>query len=417
MTIRQMSAGMILCVVIAGAAAQAQPAGTIPLTLDELLTAARERAPSLQAARAELEVADAEIRVAGVLPNPSLEYEVAATARGEDHFAGGQHELRVAQPLLLFGQRGARMRTAEGARDAARARFEAQWQSLAASLRMTFTELHLAQVRHALEEAQLRDLEGAMEVVRQRVEAGVAARYDLVRLEVAAASVAADVDALRAEQVALGASLAAQVGRAGEVVVAQGGLPEVDLPRRSLQQWVEDSPAVRAAQAEVVTTERQMAQLRRERMPVPAVGLGAVMSRSPFGGAAVASLSLDLPVLDFGGAALQAASAEVRAAKLRGEAVRSEVAARLTSAMGEWQAREEALTRFEREALPRLQTVREMAEEAYRAGTVGILELLDAIGALKDLQVRHAELRAAVALAQLSALEAAGGAAPPLGHL
>jgi cobalt-zinc-cadmium efflux system outer membrane protein len=71
-------------------------------------------------------------------------------------------------------------------------------------------------------------------------------------------------------------------------------------------------------------------------------------------------------------------------------------------------ARRAQLEAFERDVMQHLVDLRRMAEDAYRGGQGGILELLDAEGAITDAELRHVDLLAQVVAAEVDVQAAAG---------
>ena len=57
-------------------------------------------------------------------------------------------------------------------------------------------------------------------------------------------------------------------------------------------------------------------------------------------------------------------------------------------------------------------SLRQMSEDAYRAGSAEILELLDAMRSLKEIEVTHVQQRESVKLAEEQLVSAAGLDAP-----
>ncbi|MFN3791171.1 TolC family protein [Massilia sp.] len=85
------------------------------LTLADAVARARGQAPQLQSANAALRAADANVRLSGLRPNPTLSVE-AENVMGSGRysgFGGGEKTVSLSMPLELGGKRGARLRVAQ----------------------------------------------------------------------------------------------------------------------------------------------------------------------------------------------------------------------------------------------------------------------------------------------------------------
>jgi cobalt-zinc-cadmium efflux system outer membrane protein len=111
------------------------------LSLDEAVTQAREREPSLRAARSEIEIARGMRVQAGLRPSPSFSFERREEPAGTDN----QTTLEVEWPLDLF-RSGGRVAVAERELTATELRIADRERLLAADVRMRFGEV-LAAVR------------------------------------------------------------------------------------------------------------------------------------------------------------------------------------------------------------------------------------------------------------------------------
>jgi outer membrane protein, heavy metal efflux system len=170
------------------------------LGLNEAIALAREREPSLQAARADVDVARGQRRQGELRPNPSLTFENRQEPGGTDHLVS----VGVEWPLDLFRRRG---RVLTGDREIAVA------ESLAADRERTLVAdvvLHYGRAVAAVREAQVAaDLAATVEAhataMRTRAEAGAAPRLeaDLLRVEARRLQAQRDLAEGRAERAVL----------------------------------------------------------------------------------------------------------------------------------------------------------------------------------------------------------------------
>lgn len=398
-------AWLLLCLAAlapARAAAQGTPA---EVTLDELLDLVRERSPSARALRAGVSVADAEVDLAGVYPNPELGYLFMGRFDGSNQAINGtQHQAWIDVPLLIAGQNDARRAAAAGAARAERAELEVSLLALEVEARRAFIGLLAAQERVARLASARGELDTLMGVVRERAGAGAQSRYDETRMALEIARVEADLATARADVVEAQTRLAALAGRPGWQPRADGRLEAL----RREAAGAATPPAVLAMEARVRAAELDVERAERERVPELRLGVGSYLTTDPDSSSLVAGLTIPLPIFDPGDAAVGRARAARDAAEEARVATEAGARARVTGMRAAVRARQVALERFESEALGRLPEIQAMAEASYRLGASGVFELLDTFGARFELELRRIELLEALALAEVELLLVTG---------
>ena len=375
------------------------------VTVEQVVRFAREESPVARALRAELGVADAEIDLAGVYPNPVLAYAGFGRFDGSANAINGtQHQLWFDVPLLLAGQHDARRAVAAAAALTARAEADAALLDLEVDVRRAFLDLLTAQEREARLASARDELADLRRVVEQRAGAGAQSQYDSMRIAVEMARVQAVLAVTTADLRAASTRLAALVGRSGWSPRAQGSL-DVGLRAPGA---IDDIPAVRAARARVVEAERDVDRAERERVPEVRLGAGAYFTTDGDSSSAFLGLAIPLPVFDTGEAAVRQAQAARASAQEAQRATVALVEARLEGALSVLEARRAALATFDADTFARLPELQQMAEDAYRLGASGVFELLDAFGARLDVQLARIELQMTIVSAEIDVLEVAG---------
>ena len=166
------------------------------LTLAALLRLVAERSPRLAAERAGIDAAEAERVTAGAIPNPTISLGGGRPNGGVPNSvidAGRQKQATIELPVLIAGQRGARVEAAEQGVLGARARVAQAASELSLRAAELFAGLQAAQERAAvLAEAQ-GEIERAAALVSGRLDSGMASRYDLARVEMEVAYRAQDL--------------------------------------------------------------------------------------------------------------------------------------------------------------------------------------------------------------------------------
>jgi len=388
------------CAVIASSV-RAQESTPLPerLTLPVLLKLVAERSPRLAAERVAIDAAAADRISASALPNPTLSYGRFKPASGANTLFDGsrQQQVTVDMPLLIANQRGSRIEAAEQAITAARAHVDLAGAELGVRAAETFIGLQAAQERVAVLEAALAEVQRLNTVVAGRLASGMASRYELTRLEVERAALAARLDDARIERTSRAAGLAALLGVADWRPTAIGeprpaGLPAAATAWRSA--LAEGNAQILAGRRDEDSALAALRRAERERIPVPVLSLGRQWTSEPFGAANFVGLSTEIPLLDRRLGPVAKAEAELRAAKLRREATEAEVGAELARLLQTLSQRQAALAQYEREIGARISDLREMAEAFYQLGRGSVLELLDAARSRLDSSLAGAELRA-----------------------
>ena len=410
---------VLVAVTLSARGAETETGLRLPDTVDlqTVLRVAREVSPRLELERQSIEQARADRITAGVYPNPTVTLGRAQQGGGQPTVFSGsaQQDAAFELPLLIAGQRAARIERAEREIEAARARVNAGASTLAGEAGAAFVALLAAQEKAALLSASATDIARLRDIVAGRESSGAASRYDVARLDVEMGSLRARLEDARAEIVDRSGNLAALLGLPGWRPTADGALAPMAFRGAAPGPPAEralNAPASIAAAREQATAESAIEVARRERWPVPAVSVGRTWTNDPYGAANRLGVTVELPVFDTRRGPLARAQADAHAATLRRNLVTAELAAnmqRLDNVIG---ARQAALERFEQDAGARLPALRQMAEDAYRLGRGSILELLDATRSRYELQQIRIDLVAALAEAQVR-LAALTGALDP----
>lgn len=418
---RARSPGRMLAVALVSACAVvpavAQPvAGALPAEVDlpAVLRLAREASPRLAVEREAVAAAEARRITAGALPNPRIGVAHARRGGGAPTVfdARRQTDTAIEFPLLVAGQRRARVEAAERWIDTAHARVRAGENALAEEVAVVFVAVLAAEARVAHAREAIARVERIVGIVAAREATGLASRYDLARVEVELAA----AEARLAEQIAdrldaLGA-LAVLLGVPGWRPQPAGALEPIALgavPSRAAEMRERDPhPAIVAARREESAAAAAVEVARRERWPVPSVGVGRLYTNAPYGEANYIGLSVELPIFDTRRGPLDEARAEARASGLRRSLVEAQVGASLERHAALVAQRHAALERYDREAGARLPALEQMAEDAYRFGRSTILEWLDATRTRTEQRLLRVDLLAALAEAQLRSLAARG---------
>ena len=398
---------------LAPARAEERAAAPDVVDLPVLLRLVRDASPRLAVERQAIAGAEAGRITAEAYPNPTLSFGQFRQSGGQATIFEGsrQSQANLEVPVLIAGQRGARIERAEREIEAARARVASGASSLAAETGAAYVALLAAQEKVALLSAANEELVRLRNIVAGREASGMASKYDLARLDVELGGARAKLDEAKAEVADRAGNLAALLGLRDWRPRAAGPFSPLELNADALakpRDRAPTSPATVAATREEAAAKSAIEVARRERWPTPSVVAGRAWTSDPFGAANYLGLSVEIPILDTRRGPLAKAEADAITATLRRELAQAEVGANLERLANVIAARQSALQRFEQEAALRLPALQQMAEDAYRLGRGSILELLDSTRSRYELQQARIELVAALYEAQLRFLATSG---------
>jgi len=395
----------VVCAALAAAVLPASAgAQTLLLTESQALARLSAESPRVQAVRAAVDVARADVLSAARWPNPRVTFNREAVAGVTENM------VMVAQLLPVAGRRRFELSAASARVEAATSRADDAVRRFRADLRLAFTDLWAAQARErelARSRDQLREL---ADVIGRRETAGEAAGFDRLRAEREVIDVEADRAAAAIERAQAQGILASYFSAAPVVDVIDASRPE---PSSAVEARL---PPVDELMATAERMRGEFAALQREldaaafleqaaarrRVPEPEIVGGTKSSNAGTGDlGSIVSVHVNVPLFDRGGP--ERASAQARAAQLRAEAetlrlsVRTQIAA--------WRAavleRRAIASNYRAASAAAAEQVGRIAQVSYEAGEGSILELLDAYRTTSTARVRQAALDAAVREAEI----------------
>lgn len=373
--------------------------GARPLRLPELLEEVSARAPILAARAEAIRAAEAGVGVAGAWEDPTVSV-MGEELGGSGSTMPGEEELMpmfsygLRVPLNLFGRRGlakqaASARVAARRADHRRADWDGRSQAVAA-----FYELWMTEEMDAVLGRQLSLLAGMRDAAKARYAAGLMmGHHDFLRAQAESARMEAERASLADEREALVTMLNVLRGAAPESPLGSPELPE-RAPLPPLAELLAAAPrrpeleAMRAMEAEA-GAQRELAR----RMYLPMVmASGAYEHRlgeAPDSLAGELAFTVPLFFWDRQRHEVEMAEAMERGAAREREAMAAMTDAELRMAWSRARAAERGLAALEETALPRLRETVQSAEAEYRSGAGGLLPLLEAAMAQKELEGRR----------------------------
>ena len=371
----------------------------------------RDASPRLAAERPQIDAARGDLVTARALPNPTVAYDGGTLVDGANVNGVWQHEATIAAPLPITGVRAARVAAAEKQVQVAEGAVRARYAELALSARKLFVSLLAAESREQVLENAHRDAEHLRDIVAGRVRAGEAREYDGLRI-------ATEAELMESKAADARAEVLDHAGELGKLLGFPSWRPHALGALRPLGAAVDayaDPHVMEESRASLALAKRQeeaaaaaVEVARRERWPLPVVNLGVAETRRDASTSVVGGVSVEVPLFDRGQGKVARSLAEADAAAAARRVAVAEAGAELGRATRVLAERRAALAAFDRDVVDRLPTLRRMAEDAYRLGQGGIVELLDATQARTEAELAGVALVESVLEAEVDVLGAAG---------
>jgi cobalt-zinc-cadmium efflux system outer membrane protein len=381
--------------------------GASRLTIEELQQAGLKANGLVQAARSQVDMAEAGVVAARAYPNPNVAIKVGPQSKRVPASITGPandyREVNVTQPIENPLFRSARINSAEAMVGARQASLDQVRADLAAQLRVRAYELLLRQ-EQAQMEASIFDL---MREIQRRIKVGVevgeTARFELIR---------ADTEVLSAENRKEAARLSAERARVALIQLAPGALQSGFEISASLNDPVE-FPPLETLREEIVRSNPEIQRLEAEQNSasqridqekasvLPRVNILYENYTDAQFSTNVAGVNLEIPIFYRRRGEIDTAIYDSARIRETLEYRRFEIGQLLELA---WQAKEIARRRiemFEGGIVKEAQLALDIAQTAYRLGERGFIEVLDTQrilrGVLAELLQARFELQSAAA--------------------
>lgn len=373
-----------LAATVCASSAQAQtsppPTAQDGLTLEQALDLAGANAPGMGAAGAGVRAAEAQRRVAGLRPNPSVNVEVENALGTGDYSGvrGAETTVGMSLPIELGGKRSARIAVADT--QTARAQLAVMVARADLRLRVTqaYNEAAGSERRLLIARDQQRIATEGLRAANVRVRAGRASPLEEQRADVA--RINADTALAQAERaVTLGrANLARLVGRdAGALDLGWFDKVAAGVGPR-LPATPDGTLALAAAEADVTTANAQVRLARSQRVPDLTLSAGARRLEATNDVAAVFGVSLPIPLFNNGRASIDAARAQRDQADALRRVALFDAQQAIATAETDLANAEANARAANGPALAAAQEAARIARIGYREGKFGQLDLLEA---------------------------------------
>jgi outer membrane protein, heavy metal efflux system len=358
-------------------------------TLERVMTLARNRAPEIIAARAEVEASRATSVGARVSPllNPYLEV-IAERGKGvtQDVYLTAQAHT----PIEVAGQRGRRIAEAESFVDWHSAALEQLQAQVSGAVVRRYGECLAWAARYETLAELLASAGTEATVLGARRDAGDATERDAQLAEVERARIAVQVEETRASLATALNEMARLTGRRFLAPATTQLFPQFNLPG-AVTSLSRTAPTVQTAEAEARYHARLDERLGRESVPPISVILQA--GRGDLGETRLgAGLAWSLPIFRYNQGERARAQAERARAQIVASAHRNSITQRLAAIAEEGMYLRTAVSRLDREAIPAATLATESATRMQRAGKTDLLSVVVARRDLYMLRLRRLEI-------------------------
>lgn len=374
------------------------PSGTI--ALGDALDAALHGNPELAVAADGVRIQDGRVTQAGVLPNPELRGNIDNFAGSGDNrgFDASESALRITQLVELGGKRARRRDLAGLERDAAQWDYEVRRAEVLAATARAFVAVLTLQERVALAARERRLAEESAGAVAAQVQAGVGAPAEALRARLAIDQSDLLRLARERELAAARIALATTWGSASPSFERVAGQLEAMAPPPSLAallDGIDANPDLARWTTELAAREAAVALEEARAVPDVTVGAGPSYYADAGGAGLVVDFAVPLPLFNRNQGSIDAARAARRQADAARRAADTDARAALARVHAVLADAYDRAVRLQRDMLPAADAAWQRTREAYAAGAVRSLDVLEAQRALFSLRDQRLDALAA----------------------
>jgi len=358
----------------------------IPLTLDEAWRMAESANPTLRTTRANLDAAEGQLRDASGLlyNNPQLSTDqtrrrVPQSGQADTRFH--EQTVGISQTFEIAGQAGYRRETAARELAAVTENIDDVRRQVRAEVEQRFYRVLVLQRRIETEREALTAVNDAAAAVKKRVAAGEDSRLD-GNLAAVEAERGHNQLAVLDEQL-----LQARAELATALQLPATALPETAGELRAtpmaatleaLQTAARERPLLRSLEHREQAARNRLGLERSAAYPDITVGL-STGREAPYDAREQftrLTLSLPLPLFRRNGAGIGKATTELTQAEIERQSTEREVVAQVNSLWQRLGSLQGRVKRLGESVMPALDENRRLSSTAYRAGEIGLLQLL-----------------------------------------
>lgn len=364
------------------------------LTLREAVTLALKHNPELAGFSWEIRTREALAYQASLWPNPELEIEGEGLGKSSGSSRYEDASVGIGQLFLTAGKLAKRTRVAELQSDLAAWDYETARLRVLTQVATAYVSVLAAQEQVALAQDSTDLAERVFDVISEQVEEGKTSPVERTRTRVVLSLSRVDLDRARRGLEAAKEQLAATWG--GTTATFEEVLGELDRvetfpPLSSLVEVVSENPQI--ARWAVELEERRADLSLAKARAYPDFKLGGALERLAESDetAAIASISLPLPLFNRNQGGIDAARSGLAQAQIQRRDTEVRVRAALNTTYRGLQAAYTEATTIRDETLPDAEQVFEAVQTGYQTGKFDLLDVLDAERTLFNIREQYVE--------------------------
>jgi outer membrane protein TolC len=413
---RRFRTGALTLLIVAANAAIAQIETPPGATAESLLDYARRQNPDYAAMRFDAVAAGERIGTAGALPDPTLRTELqnisnTGSDAGPNLLPGrvGSTKYTFIQPLPWWGKRDLRREVAESEASQAGARAEVTWADIALRIKAAHAQHYQLTRDEQLTQEILELLSNVERIAQTRYGAGLVGQQDVLRAQIEVTALRTDLVMLETDHHHLQARINTLLRRPiNASLMPPRRLRPVPPPEKldyaALEQRLQTkNPQLFAAEAGIVTAEKNRDLTYRDRYPDLSVGIAPIQRGSRIDEWEL-MLELNIPLQQGSRRSREReAEAQLDAARTRREAAQTQLLGDLSESLTGIEAALRLRDLAQGRMLPQAEISYRSALSAYENGRGDFATLLDAqrqirkarldaVKAETDAQVRLAEI-------------------------
>lgn len=379
-----------------------------PLTFQQALTMARERAPRVAVARARIDEARGRLAGAQVRFRDNPVVDASAGPRWLETGNVTDYEFGLSQTVELGNRRDARIAGAEASIARETAVSDATIRQLVREVAVAYVRGLLAGTRIDVLRAAETLAKEALDVAERRFRAGDLAVLDVNLARAGAARAASQTRVAEAERTAALGQLKALLAWSDP-----GDPQPVGNLKDVIRAGLDVQIVAAADRPEVQTLVAEAAEARADirlgqAFKKPDLGFGVRLKRDEGHQAAAGVVSIALPIFNSGQEQVATGTARERRADLERTAVMSELDLRARTARATFTLRLSATEPLERDVLPGLEDNERLARRSFEVGELSLPDLLVIRREFLDTRLQYINALADAAVASIDWQMAAG---------
>ncbi len=358
------------------------PEPTGDLNLRNVLALALKGNPELAALAHEIRAREGAVVQAGLLPNPV--FGVASSNLGNSalkDFDGSQTTVSLSQLILLGGKRARAIREAELSQTLSAWDYAVKQLDVLAQTAQAFIEVLRAQQGLVLAKDVVGLAERVATAATARVRAGkvspveeTRARVTLASVKVEQARAAREIEAARTRLAASWGSTTPRFQSAVGDLSTISPIPDLE----ALAQRLERNPDLARWATEIAQRQANVDLEKSRALPDLTISVGVTEFHNTHDSALMSGLSIPIPLFNYNQGNIQTARKRLDKALEERRAVGAAVSTALNAAYQRLASAYTEVTALKDEILPGAQSAFEAANEGYRLGKFGFLDVLDA---------------------------------------